>query len=96
MSQRLVFLESKLNSFFNNTVVALFVICIISLIIKVLLFPTNIPLILDSLEYFFYASDVSILGHLPNGYGFANNVWPVFLSFFFSLFHSDNVFAYMN
>ena len=96
MSQIHSFLESKLNYFFNNTFLALIVIGIISLAIRITLFPTNIPLTLDALTFFWYATDISILGHFPNGYGFANNGWPLFLSFFFSIFHFDNFLSYMN
>lgn len=59
-------------------------------------FPQGIPLSLDVLSYFFYANDVSILGKLPTGYHFPNNGWPIFISFFFSIFHSNNILDYMD
>ena len=44
---------------------------------------------------FFYATDVSILGNLPN-WSISNVGWPLSLSFFFSIFNSDNFLDYMN
>ncbi len=96
MSANLVFIENKLNSFFNNSILSLFAIGIIALIIRVWLLPFNIPLTLDALGYFWYASDIIILGHLPSGYTFANNGWPTFLSIFFSLIRLENTIDYMN
>lgn len=94
MSPNLVVIENKLGSFFNNSVLSLFVIGIIALFIRILILPFNIPITLDAMEYFWYASDTSILGHLPTGYVFANNGWPVFLSFFFYLFRFENTIDY--
>src|SRR5437660_3375679 len=96
MSSNLVFIENKLNSFFNNSILSLFAIGIIALIIRIWLLPFNIPLTLDALDYFWYASDTTILGHLPTGYTFANNGWPTFLSIFFSLIRLENTIDYMN
>jgi len=89
-------LEKKLAFFANNTALSLFVVCIVGLIIRLYYFPQNIPFSLDTLSYFFYANDVSLLGKLPTGYHFPNNGWPIFVSFFFSLFHSNNYLDYMD
>ena len=40
--------------------------------------------------YFWYASDTSTLGHIPSGYSFPNNLWPLTLSVLFSVLRSDN------
>jgi len=96
MSSNLVFVEKKLDLFFNNSFASLFVIGSIALFIRIYLFPLDIPLTLDALTYFWYASDINILGHLPTNYTFANNGWPAFLSIFFSIIQPENVIGYMN
>jgi hypothetical protein len=89
-------IEKKLDFLANNVVISLIIIAAIGLAIRFYYFPYNIPLTLDSLNaYFFYANDISILGHLPSNYSFNNNGWPLFLSFFFSVFHSNNFLDYM-
>jgi hypothetical protein len=53
-------------------------------------------LTLDALNgYFFYATDLSILGHLTANTVGAHDGWPIFLSFFFSIFRFDNFLDYM-
>lgn len=69
---------------------------IISILIRYYYFDPNIPLTLDSLGYFFYATDISILGHLPENYLLANTLWSIFLSPFFTLFQFENLIQYMN
>lgn len=66
-----------------------------SLLLRLYYFPYNVPLTLDALNYFFYATDTSILGHFPSGYNFPNNGWPAFLTIFFSIFHFNNFLDYM-
>ncbi len=92
----LLLVEKKLSIFTNNIVLSLFVVGFIGLIVRLYYFPHGIPLSLDVLYYFFYANDVSILGKLPTGYYFPNNGWPLFISFFFSIFHSNNILDYMD
>ena len=65
------------------------------LIIRLYYLPVEIPIILDGLEYFWYASDIAISSNLPQNYSPANNGWPIFLSFFFSLIDSKNFMDYM-
>lgn len=88
--------DKKLDFFINNSLVSLTIIGVIGLSIRVFYFPFDVPLSLDALNtYFFYATDTSILGHLPTDFTIANNGWPIFLSFFFSIFRFDNAFDYM-
>jgi hypothetical protein len=88
--------DKKLDFFIKNPLVSLVIIGVIGLAIRMFYFPFGVPLILDSLNaYFFYATDTSILGHLPTDFVIANNGWPIFLSFFFSIFRFDNAFDYM-
>ena len=58
-------------------------IMVLGLIIRLYYFPNDIPLIIDSLKYFLYASDIIALGHLPESWIVINNEWPIFLSFWF-------------
>lgn len=88
--------NKKLDILTNNSFISLIIIGVIGLALRLFYFPHDIPLILDALNsYFFYATDTSILGHLPNNFVIANNGWPVFLSFFFSIFRFDNALNYM-
>ena len=88
--------DKKLDFFTNNSLVSLIIIGVIGLSIRLFYFPFDIPLTSDALTgYFFYATDTSILGHLPTDFTIANNGWPVFLSFFFSIFRFDNTYDYM-
>ena len=64
----------------------LFIIGIIGLIIRLYYFPFNLPIIYDSVDYFSYAVVTSQQGHLPVDWGLTNNGWPIFVSFFFSIF----------
>lgn len=89
-------IENKLEFFVKRPFFALLTIGMIGLLVRLYYFPQNVPLVLDGLEYFFYATDVSILGHLPTYNYLANNGWPIFLSIFFSLFKFDNFLDYMN
>jgi len=71
-------------------------ISIISFLIKSYYFEPEVSLTFDSLGYFFYAADISILSHLPENYFIANNLWPIFLSIFFQLFQFENTIQYMD
>ena len=92
-----------MNSLKNNkfkfskvTISSLIIIGVIGLLLRLYNFPYDIPLILDAFNgYFLYATDVSIVGNLPS-WSITNIGWPIFLSFFFSIFHFDNILDYMN
>lgn len=88
-------LLQKTGSYFTtNNFVALCAIGIVSFVIRMIIFPYGVPVTEDGLFYFRYATDTSILGHLPDT-PISNNGWPLFLSLFFSVFHSDNFLHYM-
>lgn len=95
MSSKSMPLERRFN-IFSSSVVLLCIIVAISFIIRLYYFPFGVPLTLDAQAYFWYASDTSIIGRLPEGFTFANNGWPVFLASFFSVFKFDNMIAYMD
>lgn len=88
-------IEKKLDFFARNIVLSLFIISSIGLFLRLYYFPYNVPLIQDALEYFFYATDTSILGRLDTNYPLANNGWPAFLSIFFTIFRFENALDYM-
>lgn len=88
-------LEKKLEFMGRYPIISLSIIIGVSLFLRFSFFPFGVPITLDGLLYFWYAIDISILGHLPTGYTVANNGWPIFLSFFFSAFHSNNFMDYM-
>tara|TARA_B110000438_G_scaffold98518_1_gene97475 strand:+ start:493 stop:2010 length:1518 start_codon:yes stop_codon:yes gene_type:complete len=85
---------NKIKYFDRKIIFSLLIIIISSIPIKLYFFPYGIPVTEDSLVYFRYAIDTSILGHLPNT-SLTNNGWPIFLSVFYSSFNSDNFLEYM-
>lgn len=67
----------------------------IGLILRFVYFPNELPVVVDSRNYFLYASDIVALGHLPDSWMPTNNGWPIFLSFWFSIIKLDNPLEYM-
>jgi len=82
-------------NFINKYHILIGIVLIVAFIFRFVYFEPKIPLTFDSLGYFFYALDTSVLGYLPPNYTPANNGWPIFLSVFFSLSPSEDVFSYM-
>ncbi|TAK16885.1 MAG: hypothetical protein EPO37_07685 [Nitrosarchaeum sp.] len=89
------FRKRNIDIFLNNHVLVIITIILSSLLLRLYFFPFKVPLILDSFGYFWYASDISLLGKLPEGYTFANNGWPVVLGSFFSLLKLNGMSSYM-
>lgn len=87
-------LGKKIQYFENRVILTLFVIGISSITVKLFFFPYGVPITEDGLFYFRYATDTSILGHFPSTV-LINNGWPLFVSPFFSMFHSNNFLDYM-
>jgi len=71
------------------------VIFSVGITIRIFYFPTDIPVVLDGLAYFWYAIDMSIINTFPLGYSIPNNGWPTFLSIIFNYVDSDNFLDYM-
>jgi hypothetical protein len=63
--------------------------------IRFFYFPYELPLVIDGLDNFTYASAINYYGHLPTEWTPANNGWPIFLSFWFSVINLDNTLQYM-
>ena len=80
---------------FSKYTVILLAIISISLGIRFYFFPTQIPLTADSLYYFWYSSDIYQIGELPKTWTLANNGWAIFVSIFFIVFDSENIFDFM-
>lgn len=88
-------IKKKFQNFAINPIGSLFIISLLSLLIRLYYFPYNVPLTLDASLYFFYSTDMSILKTFPLGYHFPNNGFPSFLSIFFTMFHSERFLDYM-
>jgi len=89
-------IKKKFQNIIVSPISLLFIIGILALLIRLYYFPYNVPLTFDSSLYFFYSTDMSILGEFPQGYHFPNNGFPSFLSIFFTMFPSENFLDYMN
>ena len=74
----------------ENPIIGLSILAIIGIIIRAVYYPYELPLVFDSLMYFWYANDMSIIGGFPTNYSFPNNGWPTILSLFFSMYNSEN------
>lgn len=83
------------NGFKKKWILILGGIFSVGLIIRIFEIPSELPLTLDALEYFFYATDVSIHTQLPPNYTPINNGWPIFMSFFMSFFDFETTQSYM-
>jgi hypothetical protein len=85
--------QEEINYIFKlikKPIFSLFIIGIVGLTIRLFYFPFDIPIIHDGVDYFSYAVVTSQQGQLPADWGLTNNGWPVFLSYFFSIFNSEN------
>ena len=58
-------------------------------------FPSDVPLNADALYYFWYSSDIYHIGKLPDDWSPSNNGWPIFVSIFFTIIDSKDIFALM-
>ena len=95
-------MSAKLNivNIFENSakkpIVFLALIGFAGLFLRLVYFPYDVPLFNDSLGYFWYAIDMSILNQLPPGHSLVNNGWPSFLSLIFQQMDSSNFLDYHN
>ena len=72
-----------------KTIGAISLVILSGIIVRLIIFPYDIPFKLDSLDYFSYAFTTSQIGELPKSWALANNGWPVIVSFFFRLFDGE-------
>jgi len=66
------------------------------LIFRYIFFPFDIPIVLDGLGYFWYAMDLNVMKEFPTNHDLPNNLWPTFLSIFFSASNSENFMDYIS
>ena len=78
----------------QKTAIFLLVIVITGIGFRLVFSHFELPLNSDNLQYFLYATDHS-LGETVNSFKVQNTGWPLFLSFFFSIFSSNNYMDFM-
>ena len=85
-----------ISSISNNQVkIAFSSIFFVGLGIRFFYLPYELPFVGDAMDNFTYATTINYLGHLPMDYTPANNGWPIFLSFWFSIINLDNSLQYI-
>ena len=90
--------KTEKNQFFRKITkytIFLSIIFICTLITKLILFPSQLPVNFDAISYFMYSSDIFLTSQLPNEWSPVNNGWPIVVGGFFVLFNSDNVMELM-
>ncbi|MEM2159914.1 MAG: glycosyltransferase family 39 protein, partial [Candidatus Nitrosotenuis sp.] len=63
--------------------------------IRFFYFPYGLPLTIDGMDNFTYATAINYYGHLPTEWSPPNNGWPIFVSFWFSIISLNNTIQYM-
>lgn len=89
-------LELKFDNISNHPGIILLILGILGLGIRLIFLKWELPFGADNFLYFQYAIDLSIDQKLPTMPEVGNDGWPIFLSPFFSIFHSENFLDYMN
>jgi len=75
--------------------ISFLIIFFVGLGIRFFYFPYELPLVVDGLDNFTYATAINYYGHLPTEWTPPNNGWPIFVSFWFSIINLDNTVQYM-
>ena len=75
--------------------ISFLIIFLTGLSIRFFYFPFELPLIIDGMDNFTYATAINYYGHLPTEWTPINNGWPIFVSFWFSIINLDNTLQYM-
>lgn len=75
--------------------ISFLIIFFIGLGIRFFYFPYDLPLVIDAMDNFMYATAINYYGYLPMEWTPPNNGWPMFASFWFSIINLDNTFQYM-
>lgn len=89
-------MNQTLEKFFSQNY--MYIISIISLgfTLRIIFFPFDIPVLLDGLDYFMYAVDLSRGNVFPEGFLINKFGWGIFLSPFFSIFSNLEPIQLMN
>jgi len=90
-----IFSDNSKFSRFSKYTIFLLIIMGTALSIRFYFFPLDVPLNSDALYYFWYSSDIYQIGELPKDWTPLNNGWSIFVSLFFSVFDSKDVFTLM-
>ena len=86
---------SKLSSNQKKVTISFIIIFLVGLGLRLFYLPHELPLIADGMDNFTYATAINYYEHLPLEWTPANNGWPIFLSFWFSIISLDNSLEYM-
>ena len=78
-----------------KVIISFLIIFFVGLGIRLFYFPFDLPLVADAVGYFTYATAINYYGYLPLEGSPANNGWPIFLSFWFSIINLDDTLQYM-
>lgn len=92
MKNKFYNLENKLS---KNYFLILMSFIIGSIIYKIILFPLEIPIVLDALDYYFFAIDINISKSIPLDYSPVKVGWPFFLSIIFNFIPSEDPHLFM-
>ena len=79
----------------KSTFFSIIIISVIALFFRFYFFPIDVPLNSDALTYFWYSYEISQIGELPKNWTPINNGWPIFVSIFFNIFDSKDIFMLM-
>lgn len=88
-------LDRIVSSLLSKPIYSLAAIIAVGFLIRAYYVPHDLPISLDGITYFVYAVETSRIYQLPTGYILPNNGWPVFVSFFFSLFSFNDFLDYV-
>ena len=94
--QQVLNIIDKLDNSRRNQIIFLSLLVLSALIIRLYIFPFDVPFFNDSQDYFWYAIDTSLLNKFPEGHNLTYNGWPIFVSIFFQLIDSNNFLDYQN
>ena len=89
-------LDQKISIITKHPILFLIGIGIVGFLVRMYYFPSEIPIIHDSIDYFSYAVVTSQEGHFPVGWDLSNNGWPAFLSIFFTISSDGGLWEFMN
>jgi len=78
------------------SIVSLIGIVVIGFLIRLYLFPNDVPVNLDAVNYFAYSYSLIYRGEFPSDYLTTNNGWSTFLSIFYYFMGGENFLHYWN
>ncbi len=94
--ERKISIIDRLDNSRKNRIIFLSVLVILALVVRLYIFPLDVPFFNDAQSYFWYAVDTNLLNQFPPGHSLTNNGWPIFVSIFFQLTDSNNFLDYQN